>query len=81
MAVCRALGGTERWDRLTRSPRTLNAAIPTPFLIVLVLWLAILFAGFGLVTARTFTVVAILFVCALSGAILLILELNNRYRG
>jgi hypothetical protein len=43
-----------------------HAAIPTPFLVVLVLWLAILFAGFGLISANNRTVVATLFVCALS---------------
>jgi hypothetical protein len=43
-----------------------EGSIPTPFLVVLVLWLAIIFTGFGLVTSRNATVVAILFVCALS---------------
>jgi hypothetical protein len=39
-----------------------EGAIPTPFLVVLVLWLAIIFLGFGLLSAKNATVVAILFV-------------------
>jgi hypothetical protein len=60
-----------------------EGAIPAPFLVVLVLWLAILFAGFGLLSARNATVVATLVVCALSvsGAIFLIEEMNRPLEG
>lgn len=60
-----------------------EGSIPTPFLVVLVLWLAILFAGFGLLSARNATVVATLVICALSvsGAILLIEEMNRPLEG
>ena len=53
-------------------------ASQTPLLVVLVFWLAALFASFGLFAPRTATVVAVLGVSALSvsGAILLILEMN-----
>lgn len=58
-------------------------AIPTPFLVVLVLWLAIIFAGFGLVSAKNATVVATLFICALSvsGSIFLIEEMARPLEG
>jgi membrane-bound ClpP family serine protease len=48
-----------------------------------VAWLAVIFAGYGLVTANNSTVVATLVVCALSvsGAIFLILELNSPFQG
>ncbi len=60
-----------------------GGSIPTPFLVILVLWLIVIFTGFGLVTANNLTVVATLFVCALSvsGAIFLILELNSPFQG
>jgi hypothetical protein len=59
------------------------AAIPTPFLVVLVFWLAILFAGFGLLSANNRTVIATLFVCALSvaGAIFLIEDVAHPLEG
>jgi hypothetical protein len=54
------------------------AAIPTPFLVVLVFRLAILFAGFGPLSANNRTVIVTLFVCARSvpGAIFLIGRLS-----
>jgi len=60
-----------------------EGAIPTPFLVVLVLWLAVIFAGFGLLSAKNATVVGILFVCALSvsGAIFLIEEMDRPLEG
>ena len=57
--------------------------IPTVFLVVLVLWLSIMFAGFGLVTANNPAVLVTLFLCALSvaGAVLMIEELNRPLEG
>jgi hypothetical protein len=54
-----------------------------PFLMVLVLWLTIIFISFGLFAPLNATVLATLFVCALSGsgAIFLILELNQPFAG
>ena len=68
-----------RWLLITQG----EGAIPTPFLVVLVLWLAIIFAGFGLLSAKNATVVAILVVCALSvsGAIFLIEEMDRPLEG
>lgn len=60
-----------------------EGAIPAPFLAVLVLWLGILFAGFGLVSANYRTAFATLFVCALSvsGAIFLIEDIAHPLEG
>jgi len=61
----------------------LGASIPVPFLVVLVFWLCIIFASFGLFAPRNSTVIAALCVSALSvaGAIFLILELDRSFEG
>src|SRR5215475_3801479 len=58
-------------------------AIQTPLLVVMVFWLAALFASFGLFAPRNATVIAVLCVSSLSvaGAILLILEMNQPFQG
>ena len=60
-----------------------KGSMPSFFLVILVLWLAIMFAGFGLVTAKNPTVIVTLFLCALSlaGAVLMIEELNRPLEG
>lgn len=60
-----------------------GSSIAWPFLVVLVFWLVILFIGFGLFAPANATVLAALFVGALSvaGAIFLILELDRPYEG
>jgi hypothetical protein len=61
----------------------LDTSIPVPFLVVLVFWLCIIFASFGLFAPRNATVIAVLCVCALSvsGAIFLIIELDRSFEG
>jgi len=61
----------------------LGSSIPVPFLVVLVFWLGVIFASFGLFAPRNGTVFGALFVCALSvsGAIFLILELDRSFEG
>jgi hypothetical protein len=61
----------------------LGTSIPVPFLVVLVFWLCIIFASFGLFAPRNATVITVLCVCALSvsGAIFLILELDRSFEG
>jgi hypothetical protein len=61
----------------------LRSSIPVPFLVVLAFWLGIIFASFGLFAPRNGTVIAVLFVCALSvsGATFLILELDRSFEG
>jgi hypothetical protein len=68
--------------RVLMSEQT-GSSIPWPFLVVLVFWLVILFMGFGLFAPANATVLATLFVGALSvaGAIFLILELDRPYEG
>lgn len=58
-------------------------AIPTPFLAVLVFWLALMFASFGLFAPRNAIAIAVLFLGAvsLSAAISLIEELNDPLEG
>lgn len=57
--------------------------IPPLFLVVLVFWLCILFAGFGLYAPRnaTVTVAFLLSALAVSSAIFLILEMSNPFVG
>ena len=60
-----------------------TGSIPTPLLVILVLWLSLIFAGFGLLTANNLTVVAALFVCALcvSGSVFLVEEMSRPLDG
>ena len=60
-----------------------GGSLSWPFFVVLVFWLVVLFVGFGLYARRNATVVAALFVGALTvaGAIFLILEMNRPYGG
>jgi hypothetical protein len=71
--------GQQRWLMFAQR----GNSIPMPFLIVVVFWLAMLFASFSLFSRPNPTVVAVLLVCALSvgGAILLILELDRPFEG
>jgi hypothetical protein len=58
-------------------------SIQTPFLLVMVFWLAALFLSFGLLAPRNATVVAVLLVAALSvsSSLFLILEMNHPLQG
>jgi len=57
--------------------------LPLPLLLVLVFWLTLLFVSFGLFAPPNATVLTVLFVgaCAVSVAILLVLELNRPLEG
>lgn len=57
--------------------------IPFALLVVLVTWLSVIFAAFGLFAPRNGLVLSALFVCSLSaaGAVLLILEMNSPFTG
>jgi hypothetical protein len=69
-----------RWLLIEQSGQS---SIPMPFLVILVFWLTIIFASFGLFSPRNATVIVILLVCALSaaGALFLTLEYNTPYEG
>jgi hypothetical protein len=60
-----------------------ESSIPLPFLVVMVSWLVVLFAGYGLLAPRNMTVVLVLLICALSisTALFLILELDKPFDG
>src|SRR5262249_51246892 len=60
-----------------------DSSIPTAFLVVLIVWLVVLFTGYGLLAPRNPTVIAVLAVCVLSvsGALFLILELDRPFEG
>jgi hypothetical protein len=58
-------------------------SIPMPFLVLLIFWVTIIFLSFGLFAPPNATVIATLFLCALSvaGAIFLIMELDRPFGG
>ena len=60
-----------------------GSAIPMPFLVVLIFWLAIIFASFSLFADNNATTVVALCIFALSAsaAIFLILELGEPFTG
>jgi hypothetical protein len=60
-----------------------STAVSGVFLVILSFWLFVLFASFGLFAPRNATVVAVLLISALSvsGAIFLILELDQPFHG
>jgi hypothetical protein len=68
-----------RWLALLQ----IKGSIPVSLLIVLVLWLCIIFGSFGLFAPGNATVIAALFMCALStsGAIFLIQEMSTPLGG
>jgi hypothetical protein len=69
-----------RWLLLTQAGQ---GSIQKPFLVLLIFWLIIIFAGFGLLSPRNATVIIVLLVCILSatGSLYLILELDRPYSG
>jgi hypothetical protein len=60
-----------------------RSSVPLPFLVVVVFWLTIIFASFGLFAPHNGTVIVVLLLCALSvaGSIFLILELDQPFEG
>jgi hypothetical protein len=68
-----------RWALETRS----GHSIPVPFLVLLIFWLAIVFASFGLFAPINPTTIVVLLLCsvAVSGGIVLIEELDNPLTG
>jgi ABC-type amino acid transport system permease subunit len=68
-----------RWSLETRTVHS----IPLPFLVLLIFWLAIVFASFGLFAPRNAISIVVLLLCSLavSGGIFLIEELDNPFSG
>ena len=71
--------GRTRWLLFVQG----GGSIPLPFLAMLVVWVAIVFGSFGLFAPPNATVLVTLLICALSvsGAIFMILELDEPFRG
>jgi hypothetical protein len=59
------------------------STIPIPFLVLVIFWLAIVFASFGLFAPANGTAIAALLLCsmAVSGGITMILELDSPFSG
>jgi hypothetical protein len=78
LGIAMALGEM-RWLMYEQS----TAAVSRPLVVVLVFWLTIIFISFGLYAPNNLTVVTSLFISALavSGAVLLILELYSPFAG
>jgi hypothetical protein len=70
-----------RW--LLAEQEQAGSGFPLPFLILLIFWLALVFASFGLFTPPNATAVTILCLCSLavSGGIAMILELDTPFSG
>ena len=73
------VAGKTRWLIFEQGTKT----VATPFLVILVSWLTILFVIFGALAPYNSTLMATLFVCALTvaSAILLILEMYRPFQG
>lgn len=61
----------------------IQGSLPTPFLVVLTLWLGLLYFSLGLFAPRNITAITVLLVCALStsGGVFLILEMSRPLSG
>jgi hypothetical protein len=68
-----------RWLLRTRS----HTSLPTPFVLILVFWLGIIFTSFGLFAPANGTVAVALLACALSlsASLYLIVEMNQPFGG
>jgi hypothetical protein len=60
-----------------------SGSIPMPFLVLLILWVALIFASLSLFAPNNWTVIAVLLACALSvsSAIFLIIEMDQPFGG
>ena len=60
-----------------------GTSVPLPFLVILLFWLTVTFASFGLLAPRNSTVLVVLLTCALSvsSAIFLVLEMDGPFDG
>jgi len=80
--LCLTLSSTLIYERWSLEQHT-EHSIPGPFLVLLIFWLAIVFASFGLFAPANATTIVALFLCtlAVSGGIYLIEELDNPLSG
>jgi hypothetical protein len=68
-----------RWQLLQER----EGSIPSAFLVLLIFWLTVVFASFGLFAPRNATAIAALLLCSLavSGGMMLIVELDSPFLG
>jgi len=80
--LCLTLSSTIIQTRWSLEQRT-GHSTPVPFLVLLIFWLAIVFASFGLFAPANATTIIAMFLCSLavSGGIFLIEELDNPLSG
>jgi len=80
--ICLTLSSNLIYERWSLEQHA-GHSIPLPFLVLLIFWLAIVFASFGLFAPANATTIAALFLCsvAVSGGIYLIEELDNPLSG
>jgi|SRR5215831_16896897 len=80
--LCLTLSSTLIYERWSLEEHEGNS-IPLPFLVLLIFWLAIVFASFGLFAPANPTAIVVLFLCsiAVAGGIYLIEELDNPHSG
>jgi len=69
----------ERWLVIAAT----QPSVPMPFLVILLFWLMMTFASFGLFAPRNATVLIVLFICALSVslAVFFVLEMDGPFDG
>lgn len=69
-----------RWQLIEQMGQS---SFPGAFIVILIFWLTIIFATFGLFSPRNATVIVVFLICALSvaGSLLLIMELDTPYGG
>jgi ABC-type amino acid transport system permease subunit len=80
--LCVTLSSTLIYERWSLEQRE-GYSIPVPFLVLLIFWLAIVFASFGLFAPANPTAIVVLLLCSLAvaGGIYLIEELDNPRSG
>jgi len=68
-----------RWQQIEQA----QTALPTPFLVIVLAWLTLLYLCFGLLAPRNLTVISVMFVggLAMATALFLILEMNSPMDG
>ena len=80
--LCLTLSSNLIYERWSLEQHT-EHSIPGPFLVLLIFWLAIVFASFGLFAPPNLTAIVSLFLCsiAVSGGIFLIEEMDSPLAG
>ena len=78
-----ALAGEITQSRWLLIEQNVGSPVPTPFLVIVIFWLTILFVSFGLFAPHNATTLAALVVCAISvaTALFLVLELGHPLDG